>query len=76
MSATNTTTSFSFKKGWQQLPANKMKEVRASIMEALGIKGTMTWYNRLNGDVEPRKSEAEKIEDIFYLYGITEVWGE
>lgn len=70
------TTCFSFKKGFRQLPVSKTKEVQASIMEALQIKGRMTWYDRLNGKVEPRMTEAERIEDIFFLYGITEVWGE
>lgn len=70
------TTCFSFKKGFRQLPAEKSEEVKEAIMTTLKIKARMAWHNRLNGLVEPRKSEAEKIEGIFAGYGITEVWGE
>lgn len=70
------TTCFSFKKGFRQLPVAKTKEVKESIMQALEIKGKMTWYARLNGKVEPRVSEAQKIEEIFYMYNITDIWGK
>ncbi|OJV23456.1 MAG: hypothetical protein BGO30_09220 [Bacteroidetes bacterium 41-46] len=69
------TTCFSFKKGYRQIPVGKTKEVREAIMNALGITGRMTWYNRLNGEIEPRVSEAQKIEEIFYMYNITDIWG-
>ena len=67
---------FSFKKGFRQLPICKAKVVQLSIMEALGISGRMTWYDRLNGKIEPRVSEAEKIEEIFHQHNITEIWGK
>lgn len=70
------TTCFSFKKGYRQLPVSKTKEVREDIMEALKIKGRMTWYDRLNGRIEPRVSEAQKIENIFISHNITDIWGE
>lgn len=66
---------FSFKRGFRQLPVCKTKVVQQAIMEALGIAGRMTWYDRLNGRIEPRVSEAEKIEKIFHQHGITEIWG-
>ena len=70
------TSCFSFKKGYRQLPVNQTQIVREAIIEALQIKGRMTWYNRLNGLVEPRVSEAQKIESIFSNYNITDIWGE
>ena len=45
-------------------------------MDALGLTTKAAFYNRLNGDVEPKVSEAKAIEDIFNNYGITEIWGE
>ena len=45
-------------------------------MDALGLTTKVAFYNRLNGDVEPKVSEAKAIEDIFNNYGITEIWGE
>lgn len=69
------TACFSFKKGFRQVPIGKTKEVREAIMTALDIRGRMTWYNRLNGEIEPRVSEAQKIEEIFNRYNITDVWG-
>ena len=43
---------------------------------ALGLTSTPPFYQRLNGKVEPKVTEAEAIERIFAEYGITEVWGE
>ena len=45
-------------------------------MEALGLTTKPAFYNRLNGDVEPKVSEAKAIVDIFNNYGIAEIWGD
>jgi len=71
-----TTNRFAFKKGWGQVPHEKTKEVRERIMTALGLQARNNFYIRLRGKIEPKVSEAEKIEEIFREYGITEVWGE
>lgn len=68
--------SYSFKKGWSQVRQKDIEEVRNAIMEALGLTTKPAFYNRLNGDVEPKVSEAKAIEDIFNNYGIAEIWGE
>lgn len=67
---------FSFKKGFRQLPICKAKLVQKAIMEALGITARMTWYDRLNGKIEPRVSEAEAIERIFHSQNINDIWGK
>lgn len=67
---------FSFKKGWNQLPNGKTREVKAEIIKALNLKFTTSFYPRLNGDIEPKLSESKAIEDIFAKYGITDIWGE
>ena len=67
---------FSFKKAWSQVRQKDIEEVRTSVMDALGLTTKVAFYNRLNGDVEPKVSEAKAIEDIFNNYGITEIWGE
>lgn len=67
---------FSFLKGYNQVPVKHAKEVKKSIMDALGIKNRVAWYQRLYGNVEPRVSEAAAIEKIFEKYGIKEVWGK
>ncbi len=71
-----TNNSFSFKKGWKKLPIGAAANVRVKIMDALGIKAKPNFYARLNGDVEPKVTEAQAIEGIFAEYGIKEVWGE
>jgi len=53
-----------------------MEEARLRIMTALKLQTRNTFYIRLRGKIEPKVSEAEKIEEIFREYGITEVWGE
>ena len=71
-----TTNRFAFKKGWGQVPYNLTKTVRERIMAALNLKTRNTFYIRLRGEIEPKVSEAEAIEEIFKDYGITEVWGD
>lgn len=68
--------SFSFKKGWNQLKHVDVEDCRKKLMEALSLTSTPPFYQRLNGKVEPKVTEAEAIERIFAEYGITEVWGE
>ena len=67
---------FSFKKAWSQVRQKDIEDVRNEIMAALALTTKPAFYNRLNGDVEPKVSEAKAIEDIFNKYGITEIWGE
>lgn len=68
--------SFSFKKGWNQLKHVDLEPARIKLMDALDLTTTPPFYQRLNGKVEPKVTEAEAIERIFAEYGITEVWGE
>jgi hypothetical protein len=67
---------FSFKKGFGQLQQKDAPTVKEKIMNALALKTRQGWWQRLNGLVEPRISEAQAIEKIFASYGITEIWGE
>lgn len=66
---------FSFKKGWKQLPQSAVPEVRSKIISALELKTIPSFYPRLNGRIEPKISEARKIEAVFAEYGITDIWG-
>lgn len=68
--------SYGFKTGWEQVPQGKAAEVRDKIMEAIGITAYPNFYKRLNGEVEPKVSEAKYIESIFKQYGITKIWGD
>jgi len=67
---------FSFKKGFSQVMQKDAVDVRAEIMTALNITTRSSWAARLNGNVEPKVSEAQEIERIFAKYGVTDVWGE
>lgn len=44
-------------------------------MGALGIK-KVSFYYYVKGTIEPKASQADKIEEIFHNHGITEIWGE
>lgn len=66
---------WSFRKGYDQARRDDYLKIRQEIMEALGIKTEMAFYNRLNGKVVPKVSDAEIIEGIFAKRGIFEVWG-
>lgn len=50
-------------------------EVRRKIMDSLGFSSRPTWNMRRNGSIEPKMSEAKKIEAVFAEYGISDVWG-
>jgi hypothetical protein len=65
----------SFRRGYDQLKRGEYLEVRREIMDALNITTEMSFYNRLNGKVIPKVTEAEVIEGIFAKRGILEVWG-
>ena len=67
---------FSFKNGYSQVRQIDAPVVRERIMNALGLNSRMAWWQRLNGLVEPRVTEAEAIGSIFAEYGVTDVWGD
>ncbi len=67
---------FSFKKGFDQVQQKDVSEVKNKIMSALKIKTRAAWKYRLNGNTEPKVSEAAAIESIFSEFGITDIWGE
>ena len=69
---------FSFKKGYEMLPRKKTKRVKSRIKDGLKISSDIGFYNRLNGKVEPKVSEAEIIEAAFIEAGIPkdQIWGE
>lgn len=66
---------FSFKHGYSQVQNKDLSNVKQEIMKALDITTRPAWAARLNGQVEPKVSEAAAIESIFAKYGIKEVWG-
>ena len=65
----------SFRRGYDQLQRKDILSAKKEIMEALGITSDIGFYNRLNGKVIPKVTEAEIIEGIFAKRGILEVWG-
>ncbi|MEG1899429.1 MAG: hypothetical protein RR183_07120 [Bacteroidales bacterium] len=67
---------YSFKKGYNQVPVSKSKEIKKLIMSALNISTTPSWSARLKGDIEPKISEYNAIEKIFREIGITDIWGK
>lgn len=67
---------YSFQKGFKQIPIGKAAEVKGELMEALSVKSRPAWRARLTGKVEPKVSEARKIEKIFAHHGVKEIWGE
>ncbi len=45
-------------------------------MDKLSIRTRQSFHLRLNGEIEPKVSEARAIEEVFSEYGITDVWGD
>lgn len=69
---------FSFKRGYDQLPAGRVQVVRGELFRALGISrgSRKAFLMRMRGETEPKVREAEAIEEIFRAEGITDIWGE
>lgn len=67
---------YSFQKGINQVQSGRKQLVRGRIMTALNLTTLPSYYQRLNGVVEPKVSEAKLIEEIFAKEGIKQVWGE
>ena len=65
----------SFRRGYDQLQRKDVVAAKKELMEALGLSSNIGFYNRLNGKVIPKVTEAEIIEGIFAKRGILEVWG-
>lgn len=66
---------YSFGKGFDKVPGGLQPDVKAKIMSVLDIKTLPAWLARLNGEVEPKISEVEKIEKVFKKYHVTDIWG-
>ena len=66
---------YSFKRGYNNLPRKHLKAVRQEITNTLGLTRE-SFYRRLRGEVEPKVSEAQKIEEIFNRYNISNIWGD
>ena len=69
---------FSFEKGFYQIPYGKAKECRKKIMDGLGIDSRGAFLKRLRGEVEPKVSEKEAIENVIASYGVNknQIWGK
>lgn len=67
-----------FRKGYDQLKQKDVPDAKKELIEALGIRETnrVSWGNYLNGNTEPKASQAAAVEAIFLKYGITDVWGK
>lgn len=68
--------SYSFQKGFNQVPVGKASEVREELMKALSITSRPGWLSRLKGRIVPKVTEARAIEQVFAKHGIKNVWGE
>ena len=70
-------TSFSFERGWSQVPQGRVREVRTKLFEAFKLRKTsrISFSNRLKGKTEPKISEVIAITEIFHAEGIKDIWG-
>lgn len=64
-----------FVTGWSQVPPCFREDVMTRLMAVYGTNSKVTFYARMRGEVETRKSQIEGVEAVFHSYGITEIWG-
>lgn len=69
---------FSFKRGWDQLPRNKVATAKKAIKAGLNIKSDFGFYQRVSGKVIPKVPEKEVIERELIKHGIpaNAIWGD
>ncbi len=65
-----------FQRGWSQVLAIHSKEVRSALLDALGVKSRTSFYYYLRGINQCSAVQAEKVEEVFNRFSITEVWGK
>lgn len=66
---------FSFVRGMNRVPMMNVVAVKNEICAELGVVNRTSFYKRLYGEIEPKVSEAQAIEQVFAKYGVTDVWG-
>jgi hypothetical protein len=67
---------YSFRKGYDMLIRKHQPLFRNELMQTLNITSRNQLYARIRGEVIPRMDEKEKIESLFFKYGVTtEIWG-
>lgn len=65
----------SFQKGLGQVQVKDLAEVKAKLMQALGIRTPQGLGYRIRGVYSLKVHEKELIESIFAEYGIKDIWG-
>lgn len=66
-----------FNRGFEQIPKKYEAELRNKIKTVLNIsvKNRASFINYKKGKIIVRADKIAQIEDIFFSYGITEIWG-
>lgn len=64
-----------FNKGYMQLRQCDVKMAKAELQEALGIANEVSFRNYRYGNIEPKATQADRVNAIFNKYDITEIWG-
>ncbi|RNC66166.1 hypothetical protein [Proteiniphilum sp. X52] len=65
----------SFQKGLGQVQVKDLAEVKAKLMQALGIRTPQGLGYRIRGVYSLKVREKELIESVFAEYGIKDIWG-
>jgi len=71
---TATINQYSFRYHYDSLPRNKQPEARQRIKDIFGIISDQQLYKRIDGEIEPKISEAQEVVRYFSTYGIKINW--
>lgn len=68
---------FAFKKGYNRIAGGDQLRFRAELMERLDIRNAVSFYVRMRGEIIPRVTDVEVIEELMQKYGVkkSEIWG-
>lgn len=68
---------FAFSKGYNRIPAGDQLAFRSEVIERLGLNNRTSFYVRMRGELVPKVTEVEVIEELMLKYGVkkSEIWG-
>jgi len=65
-----------FGRGFSQLRLCDREQATKELWAAIEVNNRESFRYYLTGKIELKASKAAAVENVFYKYGITDVWGE
>lgn len=67
---------YSFRVAYDSLPRIRQREAREKLKDIFGITSEIQLYKRIDGEIEPKISQAIAVVNFFSKYGIEVSWSK